>query len=108
MEKSPHVFLVGEGAQAFALANGFKLESGALSEQANKNYKAWLKTSNYQPVINVEKNQSVTYLDPSFNAPKKLTDGQWNHDTIGMIALDSFGNLSGKTTKKQRTFGYTQ
>lgn len=98
MEKSPHVFLVGEGAQAFALANGFKLESGALSEQANKNYKAWLKTSNYQPVINVEKNQSVSYLDPSFNAPKKLADGQWNHDTIGMVALDQFGNLSGSCT----------
>ena len=98
MEKSPHVFLVGQGAQAFALANGFTLESAELSEQAKKNYKAWLKTSNYQPLINVEKNQSVTYLDPSFNAPKKLTDGQWNHDTIGMVALDQFGNLSGSCT----------
>ena len=98
MEKSPHVFLVGAGAQAFALANGFTLESGALSEQANKNYKAWLKTSNYQPVINVEKNQSSTYNDPAFNAPTKLMDGEWNHDTIGMIAMDQFGNLSGSCT----------
>ena len=98
MEKSPHVFLVGAGAQSFALANGFKLESGALSEQANKNYKDWLKKSNYQPIINVEKNQSVTYNDPAINAPTKLTDGQWNHDTIGMIALDQFGNLSGSCT----------
>jgi N4-(beta-N-acetylglucosaminyl)-L-asparaginase len=98
MEKSPHVFLVGAGAQAFALANGFKLESGTLSEQANKNYKAWLKTSNYQPVINVEKNQSSTYNDPTFNAPTKLMDGEWNHDTIGMIAMDQFGDLSGSCT----------
>lgn len=98
MEKSPHVFLVGSGAQAFALANGFTLESGELSEQAKKNYKEWLKKSNYQPVINVEKNQSVAYLDPSYQAPKKLADGNWNHDTIGMIALDQFGNLSGSCT----------
>lgn len=98
MEKSPHVFLVGSGAQAFALANGFTLESGELSEQAKKNYKEWLKNSNYKPVINVEKNQSVAYLDPAFQAPKKLTDGNWNHDTIGMIALDQFGNLSGSCT----------
>jgi N4-(beta-N-acetylglucosaminyl)-L-asparaginase len=98
MEKSPHVFLVGSGAQAFALANGFTLESGELSEQAKKNYKEWLKKSKYQPVINVEKNQSVAYLDPSYQAPKKLADGNWNHDTIGMIALDQFGNLSGSCT----------
>lgn len=98
MEKSPHVFLVGSGAQAFALANGFTLESGELSEQAKKNYKEWLKKSKYQPVINVEKNQSVAYLDPSYQAPKKLVDGNWNHDTIGMIALDQFGNLSGSCT----------
>ncbi len=98
MEKSPHVFLVGSGAQAFALANGFTLESGELSEQAKKNYKEWLKNSKYQPVINVERNQTVAYLDPAFLAPKKLTDGNWNHDTIGMIALDQFGNLSGSCT----------
>ena len=98
MEKSPHVFLVGEGAQAFALANGFTLESGALSEQAKKNYLEWLKHSKYKPVINVEKNQSVGYLDPAFNAPNKLIDGNWNHDTIGMVALDQFGNLSGSCT----------
>ncbi|MFM7720652.1 MAG: isoaspartyl peptidase/L-asparaginase family protein [Sediminibacterium sp.] len=98
MEKSPHVFLVGAGAQAFALANGFSLESADLSDQAKKNYEVWLKTSNYQPIINVEKHQSATYDDSAFDAPKKLTDGQWNHDTIGMIAMDQFGNLSGSCT----------
>jgi len=51
MEKSPHVFLVGAGAQAFALANGFTLESADLSEQAKKNYESWLKTSNYHLMV---------------------------------------------------------
>jgi len=62
MEKSPHVFLVGAGAQAFALANGFTLESADLSDQANKNYKEWLKKSNYKPIINVERQSPTSQL----------------------------------------------
>lgn len=75
MEKTPHVLMVGEGAQKFALDNGFKLESKDLSPEAEKAYKEWLKKSEYKPVINVE-----------------------NHDTIGMIAIDAKGNLSGSCT----------
>ncbi len=75
MEKTPHVLMVGEGAQKFALDNGFKLESKTLSPEAEKQYKEWLKESKYKPIINIE-----------------------NHDTIGMIALDANGNLSGSCT----------
>ena len=32
------------------------------------------------------------------NTQHKLITGEWNHDTIGMIALDSYGNLSGSCT----------
>jgi N4-(beta-N-acetylglucosaminyl)-L-asparaginase len=74
MEKTPHVMLVGEGALRFALAQGFKKEK-LLTPQAEKAWKAWLKTANYKPVINVE-----------------------NHDTISMLALDAAGNLSGACT----------
>ncbi len=49
MENSPHVMLVGVGAQQFALANGFTLESGTLSASAEKTYRQWLKKSEYQP-----------------------------------------------------------
>ncbi|HWY12995.1 MAG TPA: N(4)-(beta-N-acetylglucosaminyl)-L-asparaginase [Bacteroidia bacterium] len=75
MEKTPHVLIVGSGAQKFALDNGFKLESKKLSPEAEKAYKEWLKTSQYKPVANIE-----------------------NHDTIGMVALDAHGNLSGSCT----------
>src|SRR6478609_6222566 len=51
MEKTPHVILVGAGAQQFALENGFTLESGKLSESAAKAYDEWLKKSEYKPVI---------------------------------------------------------
>jgi len=48
MEKTPHVFLVGEGAQKFALAEGFNLEPQVLSEDAAKEYKKWLGEINGQ------------------------------------------------------------
>lgn len=74
MEKTPHVMLVGEGAFQFALANGFKKEK-LLTKSSEKAWKEWLKTASYKPVINVE-----------------------NHDTIGIVALDQQGNLSGACT----------
>lgn len=98
MEKTPHVMLVGEGAQQFALEQGFKLESGDLSKDAKNAYKNWLKNSEYKPVINIERKNAVSQLEQSKMAPHRLATGEWNHDTIGMIALDSFGNLSGSCT----------
>jgi N4-(beta-N-acetylglucosaminyl)-L-asparaginase len=74
MEKTPHVMLAGEGALKFALDNGFKKEN-LLTAESEKAWKEWLKKSEYKPVINFE-----------------------NHDTIGMIALDEKGNLSGACT----------
>ncbi|MEC4004667.1 N(4)-(beta-N-acetylglucosaminyl)-L-asparaginase [Flavobacterium sp. SUN052] len=74
MEKTPHVMLVGDGALQFALAQGFPKEN-LLVEDSEKEWKEWLKTSQYKPIANIE-----------------------NHDTIGMIAMDSNGNLSGACT----------
>ncbi|MBK6266201.1 isoaspartyl peptidase/L-asparaginase [Marivirga sp. S37H4] len=74
MERSPHVMLVGEGALQFALEQGFPKEN-LLTDISEKEWREWLKTSKYEPVVNIE-----------------------NHDTIGMIALDAHGNLSGACT----------
>lgn len=94
MEKTPHVMLVGSGAQQFAIAEGFPLESGELSPQAKQAYENWLKKSEYKPpAINVENKQGHGPF-----APAKLENGEWNHDTIGMVALDAKGNLSGSCT----------
>jgi len=94
MEKTPHVMLVGSGAQQFALAEGFPLEEQKLSPDAQKNYDNWLKKSDYKPpAINVEnKNDHGPF------APNKLENGEWNHDTVGMVAMDTNGNLSGSCT----------
>ncbi len=93
MEKTPHVMLVGQGAQQFALQEGFPLESPELSEDAKRSYQNWLKNSHYQPVINIENSKKQTAF-----APAKLENGNWNHDTIGMVAMDADGNLSGCCT----------
>ncbi|QCX54051.1 isoaspartyl peptidase/L-asparaginase family protein [Elizabethkingia sp. JS20170427COW] len=74
MEKTPHVMLVGDGALEFALSQGFQKEN-LLTPESEKEWKEWLKESKYKPIVNIE-----------------------NHDTIGMLALDEYGNLSGACT----------
>lgn len=94
MEKTPHVMLVGAGAQQFALAEGFPLEEQTLSPDARKAYEDWLKKSEYRPpAINIENKQGHGPF-----APTKLDNEEWNHDTIGMVAMDAQGNLSGSCT----------
>lgn len=94
MDMTPHVMLVGEGAVQFALANGFKKEPATLSPSASQVYKEWLVSSEYAPVINIEQSQSDTIIPP----PMKLKNGEFNHDTMGLVALDSAYNLSGACT----------
>ena len=93
MEESPHVMLVGEGAQQFATENGFTMYSPGLSTHAQKSYDEWLVKSEYKPIQNIEKN---IIHEPM--VPKKMKSGEFNHDTIGMIAMDAAGNLSGACT----------
>src|SRR5699024_4315337 len=73
-EESPHVMLVAEGALDFALDQGFKKQD-LLTEASRKDWMEWKQDAPYQPEINIE-----------------------NHDTIGMLALDADGNLSGACT----------
>ncbi len=101
MEKTPHVMLVGIGAQQFAVAEGFTLEEQKLSPDAQKNYDNWLKKSEYKPpAINVESLPAGEASKQGHGpfAPHKLDSGEWNHDTIGMVAMDANGNLSGSCT----------
>lgn len=71
MEKTPHVMLSGDGALQFALENGFKRQN-LLTDKARKAWEEWKMKSHYQPVINIE-----------------------NHDTVGLLAMDQEGNISG-------------
>lgn len=96
MEKTPHVILVGEGALQFALANGFKKEN-LLTANTEKIWRDWLKTSKYDPMTTPESLMERKEQQP---VPGQLN----NHDTIGMIAMDATGNLSGACTTSGLAF----
>lgn len=74
MENTPHVLLAGEGAFRFAESEGFESEN-LLTETSRKQWEEWKKTSAFKPIINIE-----------------------NHDTIGMLAMDKKGDISGACT----------
>jgi len=90
MEKTPHVMLVGEGATQFAVEQGFKKEK-LLTPESEKAWKEWLKTAKYTPVMNIENQQH-------------MPGNKYNHDTIGMLAIDAKGNLSGACTTSGMAF----
>ena len=76
MEDTPHVMLVGAGALQFAEASGFEREN-LLTPKSKAAWEKWKAENGVtgKQEINVE-----------------------NHDTIGMVALDASGNLSGACT----------
>ena len=74
MEKTPHVMLAGKGAENFAISEGYK-ETNLLTEKSKEDWKKWLESEKYRPIINIE-----------------------NHDTIGMLCLDKNNNISGACT----------
>jgi isoaspartyl peptidase/L-asparaginase-like protein (Ntn-hydrolase superfamily) len=75
MEDTPHVMLAGKGALDFALEKGFQ-KKNLLVPVAKEEWLKWKQNEKLKrPEINSE-----------------------NHDTIGMLALDKYGNLSGACT----------
>jgi len=75
MEDTPHVMLVGKGAYDFAIEKGFE-HKDLLTPETKE---AWLKWK-----------ESEEQKKPEINSE--------NHDTIGMLAMDSDGNISGSCT----------
>jgi isoaspartyl peptidase/L-asparaginase-like protein (Ntn-hydrolase superfamily) len=75
MEKTPHVMIVGKGAELFAESLGMVKHPNTLNDVQKKAWEDWLKEKNYKPIINIE-----------------------NHDTIGLLAMDANGNCAGVCT----------
>lgn len=63
--------LVGEGAYQFALENGFPKSTQEMSPEVKAAWEKWKADNHYTPQ---------------------------NHDTIGMVAMDSNGDISGSCT----------
>ncbi len=80
MEKTPHVMLSGKGALKFALDNGFEKEK-LLTKKRKEEWKKWKKEQKeFSNKINIE------------------NVSEDNHDTIGMLAIDKDGRISGACT----------
>ena len=82
MEKSPHLFLVGAGAQLFALQNGFTLETLHTPESVAE----W---SRHFP------REQKPLNHPSSTEIENPTN---SHDTVTVLARDKSGNLGGVCT----------
>ena len=75
MEDTPHVMIVGDGAFEFAIEKGFEKKE-LLTPEAKETWLKWKESEDLKkPEINSE-----------------------NHDTIGLLAMDKDGNLSGACT----------
>lgn len=94
MEMTPHILLIGDGAELFAEAIGFK-KCNLLSERARIIYDAFLR-------------DAIQELDESFDKYKKYLEQyienfklrEWynklstkHHGTVNVIAMDSEGNI---------------
>jgi len=80
MDKTPHVMLSGAGALKFALQQGFEKEN-LLTPEMKATWKKWKKEKRtFSSKINIE---------------NQLEE---NHDTIGMLAVDDKGRISGACT----------
>ena len=80
MEQTSHVMLAGEGAEKFALAEGFE-RVDLLTDEPRREWETWRATGKvpapHAPETNIEER------------------GAADHDTIGVLAIDSRGTLAG-------------
>ena len=91
MEQTPHTMLVGEGATLFARQQGFP-RATLLTPSAERAWREWLKTAQYQPVANIENQIGGT------------RGRALDHDTIGLIACTAEGRLAGACTTSGMAF----
>ncbi len=91
MERTPHTFLVGEGATRFARDQGFPQRS-LLTPESEKAWRDWLKTAKYRPEANSE------------NRVTRTPGGALDHDTIGLLARTADGRMAGACTTSGMAF----
>jgi N4-(beta-N-acetylglucosaminyl)-L-asparaginase len=92
MEKTPHVMLVGAGALQFALEQGFPREE--LLTPESKRRLGGLEEGRQVRAQGQQRGRRLRQDLGQLGTP----GGKGNHDTIGMLAIDAQGNMSGACT----------
>lgn len=108
MEKTHHVLLAGQGAEAFAAAEGFP-RAELLTDHAAREWERWradpasLHGERYRgwiPPRNVEELRGVRR---STSDPESLPHNR-RHDTVGVLAIDARGILAGACSTSGMAF----
>src|SRR5450631_4872886 len=90
LDKSPHVYFVGEGAEQFAQSQGITLIDNAelVMDRERKR------------LAEAQELERRGHPDRSFSGPPNELEppSYTSHDTVGAIALDTFGNLAAGTS----------
>lgn len=111
MEHTSHTLLVGEGAEAFAHMMGAEAQS-TVTNQSVQVYEDWVSNScqpnfyanlpgsedSCPPYTPAPISQSLLSESNHLHVDATVWASRDNHDTIGMVAVDTAGNMSCGTT----------
>jgi beta-aspartyl-peptidase (threonine type) len=87
LDKSPHVYFVGQGAEIFALQNGMPLvENSELIVPRER-----------ERLTAFQKAEAAGEVDTTFSG-KPSDPTQQSHDTVGAVAIDVNGNIAAGTS----------
>ena len=100
LEKSPHVYFVGPGAEAFAASHGMPLISNSELVLDRERARLDLARSRQAAGLADETFSGHVHLDDKGpeTAAGHLSADQLSHDTVGAVALDVQGNLAAATS----------
>jgi len=100
LEESPHVYFVGEGAEAFAAAHGMALIDNSelvLDRECER-----LKAAKARAAAGLA-DDTFSGLEDDKGPETAIVFAcddptEWSHDTVGAVALDAWGNLAAGTS----------
>jgi L-asparaginase / beta-aspartyl-peptidase len=88
LDRSPHVYFVGPGAEAFAASHGMKLiENAELVLERER-----------QRLAEAQAREQAGSPDRTFSGNPPAESSETSHDTVGAVALDADGRLAAATS----------
>jgi beta-aspartyl-peptidase (threonine type) len=110
LDKSPHIYFVGAGAEAFAASHGMKLIDNSelvldreriRLKEAQERLAAGQPDQTFSGPLAQDDKSPETAADravPCPLIPIPSSDPTSSHDTVGAVALDQYGNLAAGTS----------